>query len=76
MSPLLFLATMDWVTRGTNELGKKGFVLDLTTRPKNLDFADDIALLAYSYQDFHGKTENLRRIAKKVVLKLISKKNH
>lgn len=69
MFPLLFLATMDWVTRGTNKLGNKGVILDLTTRPENLDFADDIALLAPLYGDFHGKTENFHRIVKTVLLK-------
>jgi hypothetical protein len=72
--PILFLLTIDWVMRKTNENGnrgipwREGFCLD------DLDFADDLALLSANQTDLQEKTDILIRIAKKVGLSVNVKK--
>ena len=69
LSPLLFLVTLDWVTRKAF-VSRRGIQWSLTTSLEDLDFADDLALLSYRIQDMRDKTQDLEEQSAKVGLKI------
>jgi len=50
MSGLIFVIVIDWVTRKTLD-NRRGLRWNLTTVLEDLDYADDIALLASKHRD-------------------------
>lgn len=50
MSGILFLLEVDWVTKKTIEGRRSGIWWDFTSALEDLDFAEDIALLASKYE--------------------------
>ena len=69
LSPPLFLvALQDWVTRTAFDR-KRGIQWTFTTSLKDLDFADDLALLSQRIQDMRDKTRALDVQGAKVGLK-------
>ena len=60
LSPLLFLLVLDWVMRKVNT-GGRGIQWTLTERLEDIDFADDLAMMAHRARDME---ESLRRLAK------------
>jgi hypothetical protein len=74
MSGFLFLTVIDWVMRRTTRDRRRGICWDFTTVLKDLDFADDIALVSSKYNDMKEKTEKLVEEAARVGLKLNSRK--
>lgn len=60
LSPLLFLLVLDWVMRKVNA-GGRGIQWTLTERLEDIDFADDLALMAQRARDME---ESFRRLVK------------
>lgn len=50
MSGILFRLEVDWVTKKTIEGRRSGIRWDFTSALEDLDFAEDIALLASKYE--------------------------
>ena len=74
LSPPLFLvALQDWVMR-TAFGRKRGIQWTFTTSLKDLDFADDLALLSQRIQDIRDKTRALDVQGAKVGLKFSATK--
>ena len=67
---LLFsiLPGKDWIMKRTDIGVKSGIIWTFTESLEDLDFADDISLLAHSHRDIQSKTEKLVRDAVKVGL--------
>ena len=59
ISGFLFLLCLDWLMRKATEDKKRRKRWNLTTVLEDLDFADDIALLSSTFNDFHKKTGRL-----------------
>jgi hypothetical protein len=70
LSPTIFLVMMDSVMRRTIEHKQSGIQCDLTHKLEDLDFADDICLLAHSFKDMTEKLVDLNREARKVGIKI------
>ena len=70
LSPLLFLLTIDWAMRKTTEQKKTGIQWTPWTQLEDLDFADDLALLAHNHQQMQAKTSDLANISEQVGLKI------
>ena len=68
LSPLLFLVTLDWVTK-TALATRRGIQWSFMTSLEDLDFADDLALLSHRIQDMRDKTQALEDQGAKVGLK-------
>ena len=68
LSPFLFCLAIDWVMKRTDIGVKSGIIWTFTETLGDLDFADDISLLAYSHRDIQSKTEKLVRNAAKIGL--------
>jgi len=64
MPGLLFLLVIDWVMTNTLQEGNTGIRWKFTTKLKDLDFADDIALLSSTRQ--HIQTDKLAHEAERV----------
>ena len=69
LSPLLFLVTLDWVTK-TAFARRRGIQWSLATFLEVLGFADDLALLSHRIQDMKDKTQALEEQSAKVGLKI------
>lgn len=69
MSGLLFLRVVDWIMRNTLQEGNTGIRWKFNTKPEDLDFADDIALLSSTRQHIQTKTDKLAHEARRVGLK-------
>ncbi len=69
LSPLLFLLVLDWVMRKVNS-GGKGIQWTLTKRLEDIDFADDLCLLAQKGSDIVESLRRLVKYAKQVGLKV------
>ena len=69
LSPLIFSLVIDWVMR-TSMDPPRGIQWTLMHKLEDLDFADDIALLAHSLQHIQGKTESLHTVAKNTGLEI------
>ena len=68
LSPFLFCLAIDWIMKRTDIGVKSGITCTFTESVGDLDFADDISLLAHSHRDIQSKTEKLVRNAAKVGL--------
>ena len=69
LSPLLFLAPLDWVTK-TTFATRRGIQWSLMTSLEYLDFAGHLALLSHRIQDMKYKTRALEEQGVKVGLKI------
>lgn len=69
LSPLLFLLVLDWVMRKVNN-GRRGIQWTLTERLEDIDFADDLALMAQRASDMEESLPRLVRYAGQVGLKV------
>lgn len=69
LSPLLFLLTIDTVMRATNS-SQRGIQWGLTSRLEDLDYADDLCLLAHTFIEIQRKLEDLNNYSTKAGLKI------
>nr|KAG5695887.1 hypothetical protein BaRGS_017325 [Batillaria attramentaria] len=74
LSPFLFVLSMDWIMRTTIGTERRGVRWNFTSVLEDLDFADDVALLAHRHQDMQGKTSDMASTAGQIGLKISSKK--
>ena len=74
LSPFLFLLGIDWIMKRTTEGPKKGIRFTLFRCLEDLDFADDIVLLAHRHTDMQAKTTTLSEEASSIGLKVSQKK--
>ena len=70
LSPFLFLLAMDWIMRSTTTGRKNGIQWSLTQQLKDLDFADDLALLSHSHAQMQNKTVLLDTISQQIGLNI------
>ena len=70
MSGFLFLLVIDWVMRRTLEGRQTGIRWQFTNKLEDLDFADDVALVASKIVDMQTKLENLNTNGRKTGLKI------
>ena len=75
LSPFLFLLVIDWVMSNTTENRKNGIQWTLFKQLEDLDFADDIALLAQSHKQMQEKTTILDSLAQQMGLKINDSKS-
>lgn len=75
LSPFLFLLCIDWVMKETINNRRTGIQWSLTEQLEDLDFADDLALLAHTYQQMQVKSGKLEETAALLGLKINLKKN-
>ena len=68
LSPFLFCLAIDWIIKRTDIGVKSGITWTFTESLGDLDFADDISILAHSHRDIQSKTDKLVRNAAKVGL--------
>ena len=69
LSPFLFLLAIDWVMRETTN-DRNGIQWTLFDQLDDLDFADDLALLAHNHEQMQAKTTALQTTASKIDLKI------
>ena len=69
MSGFIFVIVIDWVMRNTLDK-RRGLRWNLTTVLEDLDYADDIALLASRHSDLQEKTSRLHDTAEIVGLSI------
>ncbi len=74
LSPMLFLLAIDYVIRKTTSGHECGISWTKQTRLADLDFADDIALLAESREKLQQLTTRLEKFALKIGLRINIKK--
>ena len=74
MSGFLLLIVVDWVMRRTVRNDETGIRWKFTSKLDDLDFADDLALIASTKQHIQLKTDRLCRVAQRVGLKVNSQK--
>ena len=74
MSWFLFLMVVDWIMRRTVRNDETGIIWKFTSKLDDLDFADDLALIASTKQHIQLKTDRLYRVAQRVGLKVNSQK--
>ena len=59
LSPFLFIICIDWLMKKTTENKNRGMRWTFTEHLEDLDFADDIALLAQRHIDIQSKSNDL-----------------
>ena len=74
LSPLLFLLVIDWILKTTTANKNNGIQWTLFKQLDDLDFADDLALLAHNQKQMQDKTTCLETYSEKVGLKINQKK--
>ena len=70
LSPTIFLIVVGWVMRKATKDRRMGLQWTLTTQFEDLDFADDISLLAHRHKDAQTKLEHVAGEAETVGLKI------
>ena len=70
MSGFLFLLVIDWVMRRTLQGRRTGIRWQFENKLEDLDFADDVALVASRKVDMQTKVDNLKINGKKTGLKI------
>ena len=70
LSPFLFLLCIDWVMKETTNSKQRGIQGTMTEQLEDLDFADDLALLAHTHQQMQEKSEKLVETAALLGLKI------
>ena len=68
LSPFLFLLGIDFIMKETTKEGKRGIRWTLMDVLEDLDFADDIVLLASRYVDIQDKTDVMAEKANRIGL--------
>ena len=68
LSPLLFSLCIDWLMKRATVNVKRGITWTLMDTLEDLDFADDIVLLAHRHQDIQRKTNDVALIGRQVGL--------
>ena len=77
LSPFLLILRIDWVLRKVTSGGRRGIRWTLTSVLEDLDYADDISLLAHRHQDIQDKNNALATTAGNLGLKInITKTGH
>jgi len=74
LSPLLFLVVLDWVTRTAYADSGKGIQWTLMSKLEDLEFADDLALLAHRLQHMQEKMTALKEASQRVGLQISQEK--
>uniref|UniRef100_A0A0L8GRL9 Reverse transcriptase domain-containing protein n=1 Tax=Octopus bimaculoides TaxID=37653 RepID=A0A0L8GRL9_OCTBM len=74
MSGFLFLRAIDWVMRRTTERHRNGIRWNFTSMFKDLNFAEDVALLSSTYEHILSKTYRPAENTDRIGLKLNSEK--
>ena len=69
-SPFLFLLVIDWVMKQSTSSGNTGIQWTLTGKLKDLDYADDLALLSHTKEQIQRKTNNIINFSSKVGLNI------
>ena len=70
LSPFLFLLAVDWIMKETTTGSRNGIQWTLVDQLEDLDFADDLALLAHTHTQMQAKTTKLEAISSKLGLKI------
>ena len=70
LSPILFSLAIDWIMHKTLDGRRQGIQWTLTSILEDLDYADDLSLLASRHQDIQQKTNNLAKHAALIGLKV------
>ena len=70
LSPFLFLLVIDWIMRETTRGKNNGIQWTLFEQLDDLDFADDLALLAHNQNQMQDKTRRLEAFYAKTGLKI------
>ena len=70
LSPFLFLLVIDWIMRETTRGKNNGIQWTLFEQLDDLDFADDLALLAHNQNQMQDKTRRLETFSAKTGLKI------
>ena len=70
MSGFLFRMVIDWIMRKTVRYGESGIRWKLQSKPDNLDFADNVALLSSIRQHMQHKGTRMDEAAKRVGLRI------
>ena len=74
LSPMLFIITIDYIMRKAMQGPQYGIKWDINRCLKDLDFADDLALIAESQHVLQDMTSSLEDTAAKVGLRISSEK--
>ena len=74
LSPFLFILGIDWVLRQVTRGVRRGIRWTLTSVLEDLDYADDIVLLAHRHQNMQDKTNALATTSENLGLKINIKK--
>ena len=70
LSPFLFLLVIDWIMRETTRRKNNGIQWTLFEQLDDLDFADDLALLAHNQNQMQDKTRRLETFSAKTGLRI------
>ena len=74
LSPFLFILGIDWVLRQVTSGVRRGIRWTLTSVLEDLDYADDVVLLAHRHEDIQDKTNALATTSGSLGLKINVKK--
>ena len=74
LSPFLFLIFIDWTMKQVTNSSQTGIQWSLTEQLEDLDFADDLALLAHTHQHMQEKSPKIEITAALLRLKINSSK--
>lgn len=70
ISPMLFLVAIDWVMKNTTSDKARGIKWTLFSSLEDLDFADDIALLASRHDHMQEESSRLNHYGKQIGLEI------
>src|SRR5579871_1749783 len=70
LSPFLFLLAIDWIMKRSTEQKRTGIQWTLWDHLEDLDFADDVALLAHSHNQMQEKLHTLYKNSVQIVLNI------
>jgi hypothetical protein len=70
LSPTIFIIVMNIIMRNTVGKAKRGLQWNMYDRLEDLEFADDIRLLAHKYKDIQAKLTQLHEELQKVGLSI------
>ena len=70
LSSFLFLLAVDWIMKETTTGLRNGIQWSLVEQLEDLDFADDLALLAHTRTQMQAKTTKLEAVSSKLGLKI------
>lgn len=75
MSSTIFTLAIDWVMRQTTKDSNTGIRWTLLSSLEDIDFADDLALLAHTHKHMQEKTSKLHSVGQQIGLKINIKKS-